>query len=258
MFLRARARIRILILVPDIAFANFRWTHVRVLRGTSAAYRARRTAVSFSRGAARSALIRCFSSLDIFAPHQHQLGLHIDLAVLRESLTQPAPSRRFGCLLNVVWVWACFLSRPGPLASSEAQYVKLALESLQLSLAEPKRLVDVVLASSLLAKYFYMCGRVLEGSYHHGAAAALAVRWDLHRAPGAAAPSGGCFSLPPCKDQREEGERIVAFWMVHDLDRCWNTVMTRVPSVPDSLYIDAPWPQPAEDYQNVSVKVEPE
>jgi hypothetical protein len=197
-------------------------------------------------------------SLDIFTPHQYQLGLHIDAAELRECLTQPASERRFGAVLNAIWVWACFLSRPGPLAASESQYLKLALDSLQLALADAGRLVDVVLASCLLAKYFYMCGRVLEGSYHHGAAAAVAVRWELHRAPGRAAANGGCFGLAPCKDQREEGERIAAFWMVHDLDRCWNTVMTRAPSIPESLYIDVPWPQPADEYANVSVKSEPE
>jgi hypothetical protein len=195
--------------------------------------------------------------LDIFAPHRRQLGFEIDVSQLRDSLTLPPSDQHHPVLMNAIYLWACFLSRPGPLAQHEGHYLKATLDSLNDALQQPNRLMDTIQASCLVALYFYSVGRITEASYHQGAAASLALRWELYRAPASRLPTGGCFSLDGCKDTTEEGERITTFWMVYNLDRCWSTVMNRVSSLPadktSSLNVDVPWPQPVEDYKNVSI-----
>jgi hypothetical protein len=166
------------------------------------------------------------------------------------SIDQPHP-----VLMNAIYLWACFLSRPGPLSQHEGEYLKATLNSLNDALPQPHYLMDAIRASCLIALYFYSVGRITEASYHAGAAATLAVRWELYRAPAGKIPTGGCFSLDTCKNTIEEGERISTFWMVYNLDRCWSTVMNRAASIPadktSTLLVDVPWPQPVEDYNNV-------
>jgi hypothetical protein len=159
--------------------------------------------------------------------------------------------------MNAIYLWACFLSRPGPLSQHEGEHLKATLNSLNDALPQPQYLMDAIQASCLLALYFYSIGRITEASYHAGAATSLAVRWELYRAPAGKIPTGGCFSLDACKDTVEEGQRISTFWMVYNLDRCWSTVMNRAPSIPadktSTLLVDVPWPQPVEDYTNYNV-----
>lgn len=197
--------------------------------------------------------------LDIVIPHRRQLGIELDLALIRDSLSLADAEQHHPVLLNALYLWACFLSRPGPLAHSEPHYLRATLDSLNDALQHSTRLMDTIQATCLLSLYFYSVGRITEASYHQGAAASLAVRWELHRAPVTKMPTGGCFSLNAPKDTVEEGQRICAFWMVYNLDRCWSTVMNRLPCIPadqtSSLLVDVPWPQPVEDYQNVSLNL---
>jgi hypothetical protein len=194
--------------------------------------------------------------MDIFAPHRRQLGLEVDIAQIRDSLSLPMLEQHHSVLLNAIYLWACFLSRPGPLAQSEAHYLKATLNSLNEALQQPDKIMDTIQASCLLSLYFYSVGRITEASYHQGAAASLAVRWELYQAPAKKLPTGGCFSLDAPKSTVEQGERISTFWMVYNLDRCWSTVMNRVPCIPadktSTFTVDVPWPQPVEDYQSVS------
>ena len=65
------------------------------------------------------------------------------------------------------------------------------------------------------------------------------------------------FRLDPPADAIEQGERILAFWQVYDLDRCWSVALQRPTIIPDSKHprtsITTPWPQRMEQYEVVSV-----
>jgi hypothetical protein len=106
--------------------------------------------------------------------------------------------------------------------------------------------------------YFLANGRLLEGSYHNSAAAALATQTDL---------GGRTYSntrnwtvdamesdLKPPKSDPREGEKILAFWQVYNLDRCWSVVLRKpciIPDKPDSRHsICCPWPQDVDYYEN--------
>ncbi|KAL1746447.1 hypothetical protein HDZ31DRAFT_34192 [Schizophyllum fasciatum] len=175
--------------------------------------------------------------LDIFTPHRHQCGLELDVGRLRESLTAPLEERRHEVLYNAIFLWACFVSRPDPLCQNEEHYLNLALDALPLATQDERYVVDVIQASCLLATYFMCNGRFVESTYHAGAAAAMAVHY-------------GALGLS--KDVSKEGERILAFWQVYNLDRCWSIVFRRPSLIPDgpdpTTAIHCPWPQDISEY----------
>jgi hypothetical protein len=140
-------------------------------------------------------------------------------------------------------------------------YLSRALAELHNALAHPFHLLDALRGSCLLAQYFLCTGRIAEGSYHAGAAAALALRWDFHRAPTEVSSADwdptGCFAPDVPLDALDEGERIAAWWQVYNLDRCWSSALRRAPAIPSdktsSLFVDVPWPQSMEEYQSAQV-----
>ncbi|KAF8143328.1 hypothetical protein K438DRAFT_1911086 [Mycena galopus ATCC 62051] len=194
--------------------------------------------------------------LEIFAPHRHQCGLEIHMGQLRESLGRPLAEQRHPVLMNAIFLWACFISRPEPLAQHEEHYLNQALDSLRDALREGDKMIDIVQASCLLSTYFLANGRILEGSYHASAAAALAVQCGLHEnispepMTWMADPSD---ELKPFKMDLQHGERILAFWQVYNLDRCWSVVLHKPTIIPDGPHawnsINCPWPMDISEYQ---------
>lgn len=178
----------------------------------------------------------------------------------KESLTRPISQQRHPVLLNAIYLWASYISRPGPLSQHESLYLAKTLEALTDALQGSNRMLDAIQASSLLATYFLSNGRIVEGSYHVSAAASLAMQCGLHRRTsyerdGSFEPLDP-FKLSPPKDLVEEGERISTFWQVYNLDRCWSVVLRKPPTIPDGgdllTAIKLPWPQSVEEYEAVS------
>lgn len=176
----------------------------------------------------------------------------------------PLSEQRHPVLMNSIYLWACFLSRPGSLSEHEPLYLSRALASVNDAIANPTKVVDFIQASCLLSVYFLSNGRLLEGSYHASAAASLALQWGLHQiGQDEFSATLGCgerestFRLPPAKDSIEQGERILAFWQVFNLDRCWSVALQRPATIPDSKHpwtaITTPWPQRMSDYETVRI-----
>ncbi|KZP34452.1 hypothetical protein FIBSPDRAFT_906516 [Athelia psychrophila] len=196
--------------------------------------------------------------LEIFLPHRHQCGLEIHVGRLRDSLTLPPVQQRHPALMNAIYLWSCFVSRPAPLSQHESHYLSRALEGLNDAMQYADKVVDVIQGSCLLSMYFLANGRVLEGSYHANAAAALCFQWGLHggisNAPslGYSDPVAEC-KLDAPKDPIEAGERILTFWQVFNLDRCWSVVCHKPSVIPDTqsnyTSINTPWPLSIEDYE---------
>lgn len=175
-------------------------------------------------------------------------------------MTVGASPDRHPVLLNAMYLWSCFVSRPGPLSHHENHYLARALESLDEGLQDQGRVIDVIQASCLLSLYFLANGRLLEGSYHVSGAASMCVQWGLHGGISNAPVLGladnlPSFKLPPPIDPVEAGERILTFWQVYNLDRCWSVVLQRPPTIPDgqtaSMSINTPWPLDIEEYESV-------
>ncbi|KAJ7782518.1 hypothetical protein DFH07DRAFT_324892 [Mycena maculata] len=193
--------------------------------------------------------------LEIFSPHRHQCGLEIHMGRLRESLNLPRSEQRHPVLMNAIFLWACFISRPEPLSQHEEHYLNQALDALREALRDGDKTIDIVQASCLLSTYFLANGRILEGSYHASAAAALAVQCGLHGhiSPEMAAwPPSGDDSKPFKMDLRQ-WERIHAFWQVYNLDRCWSVALRKPTIIPDGPSawnsINCPWPLDIAEYE---------
>lgn len=124
--------------------------------------------------------------------------------------------------------------------------------------------IHAIQASILLALYFFVVDRPLEGQYHANSAATLALSAGLHKIFANAdqadpSQSIALFVLPPAVDVVELGERIRVFWEVYFLDRCWSVAL-RVPCVivDDATVrtrIDTPWPQDIVEYAQVPFSV---
>ncbi|EGO00414.1 hypothetical protein SERLA73DRAFT_73137 [Serpula lacrymans var. lacrymans S7.3] len=200
--------------------------------------------------------------VDIFSPHRHQCLLGIHVGRLRESFSRTSREQRHPVLANAIFLWACYISRPGPLSQHEAHYLDRALEALNNAIRSPNNLLDVIQASCLISMYFLSNGRALEGSYHANAAATLAVQCGLHGGivGGSAFGASGAnasFKLDPPKDAIEQGERLLTFWQVFNLDRCWSVVLHKPVAIQDGpdpyTSILVPWPQDMKEYESGQV-----
>lgn len=196
--------------------------------------------------------------LDIFSPHSRQCGLEIHMGTLRDSLTLPVSEQRHPVLMNAIYLWACFISRPEPLSQHEEHYLQHSLEALPEALRSNDKTLDVIQASCLLSLYFLANGRLLEGSYHASAAASLCVQTGLSGRQSAEAQGWSTDAmdsdLKPALNDIRDGERILAFWQVYNLDRCWSVVLRKPCVIPDQAdsrqSIHCPWPQDIKDYQS--------
>jgi hypothetical protein len=152
------------------------------------------------------------------------------------------------------------MSRPEPLCQHEEHYLQRSLEALPDGLQSLDRVIDVIQASCLLSMYFLANGRLFEGSYHASAAAALTTQTDLGRRTYSHTRNWTVDAvesdLKPPKSDTFEGEKILAFWQVYNLDRCWSVVLRKPCVIPDKLNsrhsICCPWPQDIDYYENVS------
>ena len=196
--------------------------------------------------------------MDIFAPHRHQCGLDIHFGRLRESLTRPLIEQRHPALMNAIYLWACFVSRPEPLCQHEDHYLELALKELPDALRGAENTIDIIQTSCLLSLYFLANGRYMEGGYHASAAASLAMQSGLGdretHLPHIYSydETGESFELKPPRSDIKAGERILTFWQVYNLDRCWSVVLRKPAVISDNLYkITCPWPQSITEYETV-------
>ena len=165
--------------------------------------------------------------MEITFLHRHQCGLALHVERLRTSMTVPnvfssyqVPQRRHPVLANAMYLWASFLSRPGPLSLNEPQFLSKAQNALADALnssqhpsaaaspqllhqsivanstispslsqspspepatASPSVVLDTIQAVILLARYFFAIGRLHAASYYSNAGASLAIQSGLHQ-----------------------------------------------------------------------------
>ncbi|KAF8070708.1 hypothetical protein FPV67DRAFT_1038357 [Lyophyllum atratum] len=201
--------------------------------------------------------------LDIFSPHRRQCGLDIHMGRLKDTLATPE-EQRHPALMNAMYLWACFISRPEPLCQHEDHYLGLALDALRDGLRDGEKIIDIIQGSCLLSMYYLANGRILEGSYHATAAAAVAVQCGLHlnthQEQTWPSDPQEPYDTKPSRTGVKEGERILAFWQVYNLDRCWSVILRKPSIIPDGLdprqSINCPWPQAWAEYEAGHINVD--
>ena len=162
-------------------------------------------------------------------------------------------------LVHTVFLLGVTFGDDPVLNQQESQMLTRAIHSLTSAL-DPSRIIYLLQAEVLLAYYLFHKGRNLEGAYHTAAAVSIAVACKLHKLrsaswPAAAADADRGVNLPPPRDAIEEGDRILAFWNVLVLDRCWSawsqslSVLIQEASV--TMQIDTPWPLKTSSYEQV-------
>lgn len=205
-------------------------------------------------------------SLEIFLPHRHQCGLELHVGRLRESLTYPMAEQHHPVLMNAIYLWACYLSRPGQLSEHESLYLARAVRALNEAVEYPTKVIDLIQGSCLIPVYYLSNGQLFQGNYYASTAASLAVHCGLHQLqadelvprPTSGADWSAPFKLDTPKDVVDQGERILAFWQVFNLDRCWSVALHRPAVLSDNSHswtrISTPWPQRMEDYEAVRLR----
>ncbi|KAI0794193.1 hypothetical protein C8Q74DRAFT_1365705 [Fomes fomentarius] len=163
-------------------------------------------------------------------------------------------------LLNVIYLLGAKLSNNPQVRAQEQSYLHRALQEIPTTTAlrdDPSSAIYVMQAEVLLANYFFMNNRQLEGVYHTNAAVSIAIASRLHMIRSTrrsrTAADATAYRLPPPADLLEEGERINGFWTVFVLDRCWSMASGSAPAFTDDestgTQIDTPWPRDLTSYQ---------
>lgn len=166
--------------------------------------------------------------------------------------------------MNAIFLWACYLSRPGQLSEHEPLYLSRAVRALNDAVEYPTKIIDLIQGACLLSVYYLSNGQLFQGNYYASIAASLAIHCGLHQIQSDdLTPQPNSldwnppFKLDPVKDAIEQGERILAFWQVFNLDRCWSVALHRPAVLSDNNHswtrISTSWPQRMEDYEAVSI-----
>ncbi|KAH8101647.1 hypothetical protein DFH11DRAFT_1790190 [Phellopilus nigrolimitatus] len=208
-----------------------------------------------------------------FLPHASSVGFVLSPSHFRATLGLPTlnSERPHPALVNAVLLWALRLSSNQDHTQHEQLYLQRTILALQDAFGGgrgnlvdkqtvSRRRVHAVQVEILLAQYFFVLGRFLEGRYHANAAVSLAVSCGLHyidTSPSTAFGttlniSLGLLKLAPARDSLELGERVRVFWTVYIVDRCWSAALGAPCAFTDEAalgtQIDTPWPRDVEEY----------
>lgn len=157
-------------------------------------------------------------------------------------------------LENAVYLLACYFARSQVYSDLEPAFFIQVQHEINAALDTSDRLPDIVQASALLATYLYMNNRIIEGYRHISSAIKLAVGIGLHQIQPQSVLTGiypvhapaPLIPVAPPQNPMELQDRILAFWQIFMIDRCWS-VATGLPlALPDKdvpqCRILTPWP----------------
>ncbi|THU93220.1 hypothetical protein K435DRAFT_670569, partial [Dendrothele bispora CBS 962.96] len=196
--------------------------------------------------------------LSAFLSYASELGFFLDptrfyASATPGSSTAPPPSP---ALLQTVILLATHIYSTDSITSDmKAELLSQAVNSTSQALSSnhPDKVLQTIQAHVLLAQYFFLNGRKLEGRYNVTMAVSLVLSTRLHRIRSLEEMERRSFtyatntdtSLPPPRDAREEMERIDAFWVVLSLNSCWATSEGTTSSLTywkSQFRVDTPWP----------------
>ncbi|KAJ7186441.1 hypothetical protein C8R46DRAFT_880063 [Mycena filopes] len=196
--------------------------------------------------------------VDSFLLYSSEVGFFLNASRFRRSalLHHPIghPARPAPALMAAVSLWGLRLAdQPSVGSAQEPAFLAraVALTAKSLSVTHPERVMHTLQAEVLLAYYFFACGRLLEGKYHSAAAVSLSLSSRLHLSRSGNNPNPGP-PLFPGQDAVDEGERVLACWIVIILDNAWAVTLGEGPHLDydrQSAALDVPWPLEMHDYE---------
>ncbi|KIK63118.1 hypothetical protein GYMLUDRAFT_481274 [Collybiopsis luxurians FD-317 M1] len=203
--------------------------------------------------------------MEAFLPHASQLGFFLDAQNLIYAFSNPYsdPSQRPTAALaaTMVLLGSKLVPASHIILPTEV-YLSNAVQAVSLGLSEshPQRILHTLQANILIAHYFLIHNRGLEGRWHLNNAVSLILSARMHRIRSShiydntqALSIDTTTTLPPARNFPEEGERINAIWTVLALDCLWSAVEgkpTFTAYTTGQGRVDTPWP--LESYSDVS------
>lgn len=185
--------------------------------------------------------------------HRHQCWFYasMDRFLVETPQAHQHSNAPHPALTNAIYLLSCHFSQTQYYMELEPAFLTQAQREINLALDSSDRLPDIVQASSLLAIYFYIKDRVMEGYRHTFCAVRLALAIGLHHICADSAFIHGhhpalLTQIPPPCDNTELDDRIFAFWQAFMVDRCWsvaNGLPGALPSKGNAQFdILTPWP----------------
>ncbi|KAF8336464.1 uncharacterized protein EI90DRAFT_178380 [Cantharellus anzutake] len=157
-------------------------------------------------------------------------------------------------LLNAMLLVACRWSNRGTL-ELETYLSNKAVSELNNSQGDAARLINTVLAASLLCRYSLLVGQLARASYLASSALMFAKSCGLHRLPvhwdDRSPDEGTMFLLPPPQSKSDFCLRISVWWSVYLLDKDVCHVCGIASSVLDEE-ICTPWPSEFAFFENAN------
>ncbi|KAJ3786042.1 hypothetical protein GGU11DRAFT_772828 [Lentinula aff. detonsa] len=207
----------------------------------------------------RQALLRSF------LPYSFDFGFFLEYSRFSSSLSSSSSQEKpFPSILSACQLIGAYLSPVNELSALQSAFLSQALYDTSSGLSRnpahlARSILHCVQAEILLAQYFFINGRTLEGKYRVSNAVSMVLGGGFHKIrsvdPYAFQGRAGTQSIPPPIGPEEEGERVNALWQVLILNACW-TAAEGSPSniayeVPESR-IDTPWPLDSGSYSQSS------
>ncbi|KAL0574915.1 hypothetical protein V5O48_007059 [Marasmius crinis-equi] len=193
-----------------------------------------------------------------FLSHATELGFFLDIPSFCSGIESVAGAGPAPSLTSAVLLIADYISYGGGSVSpNESEYLALAVQATTHGLTDrhPRTVLHTIQANVLLAYYFYMKGKSLEGQYYTSAAVSLVLGTGLHQIRSAVTGPVAGGLLPPPVDSLDEGERINAVWAVVALNSFWSTAghcSSNIDYDHPTSRIDAPWPLETSGYTSLS------
>ncbi|KAF8609717.1 hypothetical protein BDV93DRAFT_518479 [Ceratobasidium sp. AG-I] len=177
-----------------------------------------------------------------FLTHRFRCGL-LPIDRLQPNMLN---AQRHPALLSASYLLGCFFCSDGSLAHLEPSFVertRRALEDgIELTEEDPSYAIDYLLASSMLALYYYSKGRLLEGYHRAISAVRFAVNQRYHELkPLSRDPI--CLQDPQhVSALMNQKDKVCVWWFTFFIDR-WGSLLTGLPCGIADADIRTPWPQ---------------
>ncbi|KAG5350416.1 hypothetical protein C0989_011137 [Termitomyces sp. Mn162] len=164
-------------------------------------------------------------------------------------------------LVNAIYLLACHFANSQIYTDLEFPFYTQTQHEINVALDTSDRLPDIVQASALLAIYLFMNNRVMEGYRHTFSAIKLAVGTGLHQIQPQSVMTGiypahaPLIPILPPRDAMELQDRILVFWQIFTIDRCWSAANSLPLALSDQdtpqCRILTPWPLEASKWDAI-------
>ncbi|KAJ3815586.1 hypothetical protein F5876DRAFT_30384 [Lentinula aff. lateritia] len=204
-------------------------------------------------------------SLETFLPYASHFGFFLDARSLVKAFSNPIsdPNERPTSALSasIILLGAHFSAHLAHNANSSSElmekYLSKAIQAVSHGLSDyhPHRILHTLQSYVLVAYYFLLQKRSLEGRWHLDKAVSLIISAQMHRIRSSYFTHTTPASLSAAQSASEEGERINAMWTVFALNCLWSAVEGIPASIAyttDQGRVDTPWPLDSGRYSNTT------